>query len=139
MYNCSWLDKLVILWTQFTETQNFFYVSLLYLALFAFNNIFVHLGTVNKYVSHLAAFWPFRGRGLHRGLLTEHILAVYYVAIITCNNLSFFNFFSNFVHFWPNFQIFCSFQGLFKKKKLLPLLKQDWVKAEAVGLGGGGD
>ena len=45
-------------------------VSLLYIACFAFNKIFVHLGAFDKYVSsHLAAFRPFKGMGLDRVLL----------------------------------------------------------------------
>ena len=34
-------------------------------------------------------------------------------AIIACNHLPFFKTFSNFVHFCPNFQIFCPFQHFF--------------------------
>ena len=50
---------------QFTETQKYLYVSLLYEAYFAINKIFVYLGTANKNVSlNLAAFLPFRGPGL---------------------------------------------------------------------------
>ena len=37
------------------------FISLMYVAYFAFNQIFVHLRNVHKLVSsHLAAFWPFR-------------------------------------------------------------------------------
>ena len=37
-----------MLGTQFTETQKYFYISLLYVACSAFNKIFVHLGTIDK-------------------------------------------------------------------------------------------
>ena len=38
-------------------------------------------------------------------------------AIIACNHLPFFKIFSNFVHFCPNFQIFCPFLALFLKNR----------------------
>ena len=60
--------------------------------------------------------------------------------IIVRNHLPFFNIFSNFVHFCPNFQIFCAFLPFFEKSHACPYchcwylltlwrIKSAWIKA----------
>ena len=44
--------------------------------------------------------------------------------IVACMGLPFFKIFSNFVHFCPNFQIFCPFLPFFSKIASMPLLSR---------------